>query len=136
MRELWARYKGAIAFVFLAIVLIVVVNVTANHTAQQASRSAAVTVWKAQVRACEKYGNTLRQELNHSFIRAIQANKYVLTTFLNDAATARHSSYVHDHLASDLYAAQRYLGLVQYDNQHIHIVPLTPIDCHAAYPHP
>lgn len=134
MTRVWTwikRRRTAIAVVVIALA----VGWAIQHSAQQTAQDAALITWHSQLKACDR-GNDLRDKLNSKVIKAIGANRYVTSTFLSDAATARRANFKSTHLKSDNTAAFNYQWLANYDNRFVQVSSFTHTDCVLAYPRP
>lgn len=126
------RHAKAIAFIVLAVALVIVLHWEAQSSAHSAARNAANQIVASQRASC-RAGNDLRRQLNLN-IQNADAQRHVVISFLENASTARMANYTSSHLPADLTAAKQYAAegeILENERRNI-LVPIRA--CAKVYP--
>lgn len=123
----------AIAFLMVAIAATVAIDLSANHTAHVAAKTAAIVLHDSQIAACHR-GNDLRRQINARTADS-ETSRQVLLSFLRSARTARLDSFAVNKAQSDLQAANQYASQIKRE-QRVHFVPVEIVNCKQAFPSP
>lgn len=133
MMDFVRTHAQAIAYLLIAVVAALAIDLSANHTAHTAATTAARVLYRSQLQACQR-GNKLRRQINDRTHESA-TSRGVLISFLRSARRARLDSYRLGHQAADLRAANAYGSQIKRE-QRVHFTPVLIIDCHEAFPAP